>query len=90
MLALVRGQAVSTLGYYLLFFALDLLLSAVAILLEGEDLGLLVGLLIQRIAYRQLLWIALMRSLWNALAGFAVGWGKLARTGTVQVDPRLP
>jgi cellulose synthase/poly-beta-1,6-N-acetylglucosamine synthase-like glycosyltransferase/spore germination protein YaaH/peptidoglycan/xylan/chitin deacetylase (PgdA/CDA1 family) len=89
-LALVRGQGVSTLGYYLLFFALDLLLSAVAILLEGEDLGLLAGLFIQRIAYRQLLWLALMRSLWNALAGFAVGWGKLARTGTVQVDPRLP
>jgi hypothetical protein len=50
----------------------------------------LAGLFIQRIAYRQLLWLALMRSLWNALAGFAVGWGKLARTGTVQVDPRLP
>jgi cellulose synthase/poly-beta-1,6-N-acetylglucosamine synthase-like glycosyltransferase len=89
-LALLRGQALATLGYYLLFFALDLLLSAVAILLEGEDLGLLLGLFIQRIAYRQLLWLALMRSLWNALAGFAVGWGKLARTGTVQVNPRLP
>jgi hypothetical protein len=77
----------ATLGYYLLFFALDLLLSAVAILLEGEDLGLLLGLFVQRIVYRQLLWVALIRSLWNALAGFAVGWGKLARTGTV-VDPR--
>jgi hypothetical protein len=61
------------------------LLSAVAILLEGEELALLIGLLVQRIAYRQLLWVALVRSLWNALAGFAVGWGKLARTGTVHM-----
>jgi hypothetical protein len=85
-LSLARGQAAATVGYYLLFFALDLLLSAVAILLEGEDLGLLPGLFVQRIAYRQLLWVALIRSLWNALSGFAVGWGKLVRTGTVQVD----
>lgn len=86
--SLVRGQALATAGYYLLFFALDLLLSAVALLLEGEDLGLLAGLFVQRIAYRQLLWVALIRSLWNALAGFAVGWGKLQRTGTVQVGGR--
>ncbi|HET9595473.1 MAG TPA: glycosyltransferase [Anaeromyxobacteraceae bacterium] len=80
--SLARGHAAATLGYYLLFFALDLALSAVAVLLEGEDLGLLRGLLVQRIAYRQLLWVALARALWSALAGFAVGWGKLARTGT--------
>ena len=85
--SLVRGRALATAGYYLLFFALDLALSAVAVLLEGEDLGLLVGLFVQRIAYRQLLWVALIRSVWNALAGFAVGWGKLARTGTVQLGP---
>jgi cellulose synthase/poly-beta-1,6-N-acetylglucosamine synthase-like glycosyltransferase len=84
-ISLVRGRALATAGYYLLFFALDLLLSTVAVLLEGEDLGLLGGLFVQRIVYRQLLWVALVRSLWNALAGFAVGWGKLARTGTVQV-----
>ena len=83
--SLVRGRALATTGYYLLFFALDLLLSAVAILLEGEDLNLLVGLFVQRIVYRQLLWVALIKSIWNAIAGLAVGWGKLARTGTVQV-----
>jgi cellulose synthase/poly-beta-1,6-N-acetylglucosamine synthase-like glycosyltransferase len=84
-LSLVRGHGLATAGYYLLFFALDLLLSAVAILLEGEDLKLLVGLFVQRIVYRQILWVALARSLWTALAGFAVGWGKLARTGSAQV-----
>jgi cellulose synthase/poly-beta-1,6-N-acetylglucosamine synthase-like glycosyltransferase/peptidoglycan/xylan/chitin deacetylase (PgdA/CDA1 family)/spore germination protein YaaH len=82
--SLLRGQAGATLGYYLLFFALDLALSAVAILLEGEDLGLLFGLFVQRTVYRQLLWVALARSLWNALSGLAVGWGKLARTGSAQ------
>jgi len=85
--ALVRGNALATVGYYLLFFALDLLLSAAAVLLEGEDLGLLLGLFVQRVVYRQLLWVALVRSLWNALSGFAVGWGKLARTGSAQVAP---
>jgi cellulose synthase/poly-beta-1,6-N-acetylglucosamine synthase-like glycosyltransferase len=82
--SLVRGNAVATLGYYLLFFALDLLLSAVAVLLEGEDFKLLLGLFVQRVLYRQLLWVALMRSVWNAFSGFAVGWGKLTRTGTAQ------
>jgi cellulose synthase/poly-beta-1,6-N-acetylglucosamine synthase-like glycosyltransferase/peptidoglycan/xylan/chitin deacetylase (PgdA/CDA1 family)/spore germination protein YaaH len=85
--ALVRGNALATVGYYLLFFALDLLLSATAVLMEGEDLGLLLGLFVQRIVYRQILWVALVRSLWNAIAGFAVGWGKLARTGSAQVAP---
>jgi hypothetical protein len=32
--------------------------------------------------------VALVRSLWNAAAGFAVGWGKLHRTGTVQLGGR--
>ena len=80
--SLLRGQLGATLGYYLLFFAIDLALSAVAVLLEGEDLGLLKGLFLQRIVYRQLLWLALAKSLWSAFAGFAVGWGKLARTGS--------
>jgi cellulose synthase/poly-beta-1,6-N-acetylglucosamine synthase-like glycosyltransferase len=87
--SLVRQQTMTqTAIYYLIFFLLDLLLSAVAVLLEGEDLKLLIGLFIQRIAYRQLLWVALVKSLWNAVAGLAVGWGKLARTGTVQVSGR--
>jgi len=85
--ALVRGNALATIGYYLIFFALDLLLSMAAVLLEGEDLGLLLGLFVQRVVYRQILWLALVRSLWNAISGFAVGWGKLARTGTAQVAP---
>jgi peptidoglycan-N-acetylglucosamine deacetylase len=80
--SLLRGQLGATLGYYLLFFAIDLALSAVAVLLEGEDFGLLKGLFVQRIVYRQLLWLALAKSLWSACAGFAVGWGKLARTGS--------
>ena len=86
--SLLRGMLGQTLGYYLLFFALDLLLSAVAVLLEGEDFRLLLGLFVQRVAYRQLLWVALAKSLWTAVAGFAVGWGKLVRTGSAVVKPR--
>ena len=87
LVALLRGNALATVGYYLLFFALDLLLSATAVLLEGEDMNLLLGLFVQRVVYRQILWVALVKSLWNAVAGFAVGWGKLARTGSAQVAP---
>ena len=90
LVSLLRGQLGQTLGYYLLFFALDLLLSAVAVLLEGEDFGLLLGLFVQRVAYRQLLWVALIKSLWTAVAGFAVGWGKLVRTGSAVAKPRAP
>ena len=88
-LSLLEGRVGATLGYYLLFFAIDLALSATAILLEGEDLKLLIGLFVQRIAYRQLLWLALAKSLWNAFTGFAVGWGKLARTGSAQAGSAL-
>ncbi|MBS2024144.1 MAG: hypothetical protein JST92_17210 [Deltaproteobacteria bacterium] len=86
-ISLIRGRTGETLAYYMLFFALDLLLSAVAILLEGEDLKLLFGLFVQRIVYRQLLWVALAKSIWSAFSGFTVGWGKLARTGSVQAGP---
>ncbi len=82
--SLLRGRPGETLGYYLLFFAVDLAMCCVAVALEGEDFGLLLGLFVQRVAYRQLLWVALVKSLWSALIGFAVGWGKLARTGTMQ------
>ena len=40
--------------------------AGIAVLLEGEDLKLLIGLFIQRIAYRQLLWVALVKSLYSA------------------------
>ena len=80
--SLIRGRAIEVVAYYLLFFGLDLLLSTAAVLLEGEDLKLLLGLFVQRVAYRQLLWVALAKSIWSALSGFTVGWGKLARTGT--------
>jgi cellulose synthase/poly-beta-1,6-N-acetylglucosamine synthase-like glycosyltransferase/peptidoglycan/xylan/chitin deacetylase (PgdA/CDA1 family) len=83
-LSVVRGHGLWTAAYYCGFFLIDLLLSAEAILLEGEELGLLRGLFVQRVVYRQLLWVALARSIWTALAGLAVGWGKLARTGSVQ------
>ncbi len=85
--SLVRGRQSEVVAYYLLFFALDLLLSTAAVLLEGEDLRLLIGLFIQRIVYRQLLWVALAKSIWSALSGFTVGWGKLARTGSVEAAP---
>jgi hypothetical protein len=82
--ALVRGQAGPTAASYAAFFAVDAGLSLLAIRLERERLSLAWELPLQRIAHRYLLWLALVRSLWAAAVGLAVGWGKLARTGTVQ------
>ena len=82
-LSLVRGQLGGTAVAYASFLLLDGGLSALAISLEGEDLRLLRVLPVQRFAHRFLLWAALVRSLWTALSGLAVGWGKLHRTGSV-------
>jgi hypothetical protein len=38
---------------------------------------------LQRIAYRQVLYVALLKAIRAALTGWSPAWGKLARTGRV-------
>jgi cellulose synthase/poly-beta-1,6-N-acetylglucosamine synthase-like glycosyltransferase/peptidoglycan/xylan/chitin deacetylase (PgdA/CDA1 family) len=71
--------------YYAVFIVVDLLAAMVGFVLErGEDWRLLWWLPLQRFGYRQIMYYVVLRSLWTALRGPFVGWGKLERHGTVK------
>jgi cellulose synthase/poly-beta-1,6-N-acetylglucosamine synthase-like glycosyltransferase len=72
--------------YYAIFLLVDWLAAAVAFLMEpGEDKSLTWLILIQRFAYRQLMYWVVVRSFKAAFVGRVVGWGKLDRKATVQL-----
>jgi cellulose synthase/poly-beta-1,6-N-acetylglucosamine synthase-like glycosyltransferase len=71
--------------YYLVFVVVDLLAAMIGFVLEkGENWRLLWWLVLQRFGYRQIMYYVVVRSLWTALRGPFVGWGKLERAGTVK------
>jgi cellulose synthase/poly-beta-1,6-N-acetylglucosamine synthase-like glycosyltransferase/peptidoglycan/xylan/chitin deacetylase (PgdA/CDA1 family) len=71
--------------YYAIFIAVDILAAMVGFVMErGEDWKLLWWLPLQRFGYRQIMYYVVVRSLWTALRGPFVGWGKLERHGTVR------
>ncbi len=71
--------------YYAIFIVVDLLAATAGFLLEkGEDWRLLWWLPLQRFGYRQIMYYVVLRSVWTALRGPFVGWGKLERHGTVR------
>jgi hypothetical protein len=51
-----------------------------------EDWNLTWWLLLQRFGYRQIMYYVLVRSISTAIRGRFVGWSKLERTGTVQIN----
>lgn len=70
--------------YYSLFLAVDWLGALAAFLMEKrEDKRLLVWLLIQRFGYRQVMYWVMVKSVYTAIRGALVGWGKLERKATV-------
>lgn len=72
-------------AYYIVFILVDVLAATVGFLMEkGEDWRLLLWLPLQRFGYRQIMYYVVVRSLWTALRGPFVGWGKLERHGTVR------
>jgi cellulose synthase/poly-beta-1,6-N-acetylglucosamine synthase-like glycosyltransferase/peptidoglycan/xylan/chitin deacetylase (PgdA/CDA1 family) len=71
--------------YYAVFTVVDLLAAGIGFLLEkGEDWSLLWWLVLQRFGYRQIMYYVVLRSIWAAVRGPVVGWGKLERAGTVK------
>jgi GT2 family glycosyltransferase len=71
--------------YYVVFIVVDLLAAMAGFVLEkSEDWRLLWWLPLQRFGYRQIMYYVVVRSLWTALRGPFVGWGKLERHGTVR------
>jgi cellulose synthase/poly-beta-1,6-N-acetylglucosamine synthase-like glycosyltransferase/peptidoglycan/xylan/chitin deacetylase (PgdA/CDA1 family)/spore germination protein YaaH len=71
--------------YYAVFMVVDLTAALIGFLMErGENWSLLWWLVLQRFGYRQLMYYVVVRSIWTALKGPFVGWGKLERTGMVR------
>jgi len=76
-----------TLFYYALFLAVDWLAAAFAFLLEKrEQWSLLRWLFLQRFCYRQVMYYVMVHSLFTAIKGAVVGWGKLERKATVEFE----
>ena len=88
------SQMPSNLGevafYYSLFLAVDLLGAFFGFLMEkGEQKKLLWWLPFQRFGYRQVMYWVMVKSVWTAIRGAIVGWGKLERKATVENTERF-
>jgi cellulose synthase/poly-beta-1,6-N-acetylglucosamine synthase-like glycosyltransferase/peptidoglycan/xylan/chitin deacetylase (PgdA/CDA1 family) len=71
--------------FYAVFMAVDLAAGALAFAMEKkEKWSLLWWMVLQRFGYRQLMYYVVVRSVWTAIRGPSVGWGKQERKATVQ------
>ena len=72
-------------SYYAVFTVVDIAAALVAFALEKkEDWRLLWWLVQQRFGYRQLMYYVVLKSVWTAIRGPAVGWGTSEREATVR------
>lgn len=72
--------------YYALFLAVDWLGAFAAFLMEKSEPKRLLGwLLIQRFGYRQVMYWVMVKSVFTAIRGAVVGWGKIERKATVAI-----
>lgn len=69
--------------YFFVFLAADLLLAAVACFIEREPLSQVWLVLPMRFIYRPVLNFVVLKSVFKAMKGVWVGWGKLDRTASV-------
>jgi cellulose synthase/poly-beta-1,6-N-acetylglucosamine synthase-like glycosyltransferase len=73
--------------YYALFLLVDWLGAFFAFMLEKrEQKNLLWWLFLQRFGYRQVMYWVMVKSVYTAIRGAVVGWGKIERKATVQVN----
>ena len=70
---------------YAVFFLVELLAGLIAYRLEKERYGALWWLFLQRFAYRQIMYGVVYKSILRALGGNRQGWGKVDRTGSVNL-----
>lgn len=85
-LGLFTGNFNKAFIYYAGYFLADLCISVFAFKLEKAKLTPLLSLFLQRIVYRYLLLWVLWKSIFTAMKGIRVGWGKLERTGNIEFD----
>jgi cellulose synthase/poly-beta-1,6-N-acetylglucosamine synthase-like glycosyltransferase/peptidoglycan/xylan/chitin deacetylase (PgdA/CDA1 family) len=75
------------LAIYLAFLVLELAAAWVAFSLDREDKRLLWLQPLQRVVYRQIMYIAVWRALSRAAIGASQAWGTLRRIGDVSASP---
>ena len=74
------------LTFYAVFLLVDWVTAVVAFVAEpGEDKRLTWLVLLQRFAYRQIMYWVVVKSFAAAIRGHVVGWGKLERKATVEL-----
>lgn len=81
---LAWAHVAPVLGLYGIFLLVDTLTAFLGVAFEpGERLTQALLVPLKRLAYRQVLYLALFRAVHAALSGWSPGWGKLERTGRV-------
>ncbi|MBB6052869.1 glycosyltransferase [Armatimonas rosea] len=86
-LSAITGNLQAAGGYMVFFFLLELSAATLALQLDGgSQYSLLWELPIQRVAYRYLLFVVLLKTLRAALSGMRAGWGKLERRGSARIQ----
>jgi len=86
LIAIFLGYGSTVLPYALALLLAELILTVTALAIDRGPMRLMWDWPINRSLYRWILFIALSRAAAAALRGTAVGWGKLVRTGTVQLS----
>ena len=87
--SVLLGDGGAVLPYFLTFLVLDQLLALLACALEKEPLSRSWIMILMRLIYRPLLRWVVWKSIFNAVRGVLVGWGKLERTASVNVPSRV-
>ena len=83
-------STLTMLAFCALFLVVDLIAGIFAVALEpGEDWRSALWLPIQRFGYRQLMYFVVCKALVKAMSGVPVGWGRLDRQGSVQIQPTI-
>jgi cellulose synthase/poly-beta-1,6-N-acetylglucosamine synthase-like glycosyltransferase/peptidoglycan/xylan/chitin deacetylase (PgdA/CDA1 family) len=80
---LLTGEAGRALLLWLVMLGMQLLGAVYAFRLDGERLAPLWALPLQQLAYRQLMYLVVVNSVFTALYGLRLPWVKLRRTGEV-------
>ncbi len=81
-----RQSLEQVLFFYSIFLVLDWLAAVSALFMEkGEERGLAWLVLLQRFVYRQVMYWVVVKSVFAALRGRVIGWGKLERKATVEI-----
>jgi peptidoglycan-N-acetylglucosamine deacetylase len=84
-IGLISGNFKQSILFYVGYFIVDFLICSFTLKLEKSKLTSLLWLFLQRIIYRYLLMWVSWKSVFKAIKGGYVGWGKLERTGNIEV-----